>query len=198
MKDLGRETLQAALTLLGDLMERRGVPFHHFVVCGGSSLIILEMVSRTATQDVDVVGVMDGDDLKTARPLDPTVIEVAGQVREELELPKDWFNTGPSDESLFRLGLPDGLVGRTTRRDFGPKLAISFIGRRDQIFFKVYAAVDQGAGRHLSDLKDLKPNQEELLAAAKWTRQHDPSDGFKMMLGELLTHLGHEQLIDQL
>ena len=198
MKELRRESLQEALTLMGELMERRDVPFHHFVVCGGSSLIVLDMVSRTATQDVDVVGLLDGEEFKTARPLDPAVVEVAGLVRQELELPNNWFNTGPSDESLFRLGMPDGIVSRLTRWNFGPKLAISFIGRRDQIFFKVYAAADQGAGRHLADLKDLEPTAEELLAAAKWTRRHDPSDGFKLMLGELLTHLGHESLIDQL
>ena len=48
------------------------------------------------------------------------------------------------------------------------------------------------------DLLDLKPTASELLDAAKWTRTQDPSDGFRLLLGEMLKHLGHANLVAQL
>jgi hypothetical protein len=50
--------------------------------------------------------------------------------------------------------------------------------------------VDQGAGRHEADLRALDPTADELLAAARWTRTHDPSDGFRQELIAALAHLG--------
>ena len=41
-------------------------------------------------------------------------------------------------------------------------------------------------------------NTDELLAAARWTRSQDPSEGFRFVLGEVLKSMGHERLIDQL
>jgi hypothetical protein len=60
--------------------------------------------------------------------------------------------------------------------------------REDLICFKLYAAVDQGPrSKHMADLRAMDPSREELLAAARWTRSHDPSVGF---LGELRAALG--------
>jgi CRP-like cAMP-binding protein len=39
---------------------------------------------------------------------------------------------------------------------------------------------------------------DELLAAARWTRLQDPSEGFRFVLTDLLSHLGHAQLANQL
>ena len=50
----------------------------------------------------------------------------------------------------------------------------------------------------IEDLQDLGPSAAELLAAARWTRSQDPSEGFLFVLGELLKSMGHERLIDQL
>jgi hypothetical protein len=50
--------------------------------------------------------------------------------------------------------------------------------------------VDQGAGRHEADLRALEPKPEELLSAARWTRTHDPSEGFRQELVAVLAHLG--------
>jgi hypothetical protein len=40
----------------------------------------------------------------------------------------------------------------------------------------------------MSDI--AKPTEEELLAAAHWSRSHDPSEGYAQMLRDVLTHLG--------
>ena len=42
------------------------------------------------------------------------------------------------------------------------------------------------------------PTADELLAAARWTRTQDPSEGFRFNLAQMLTHLGHGKLADQL
>ena len=43
---------------------------------------------------------------------------------------------------------------------------------------------------------ELHPTRDELLAAARWTRIQDPSEGFLFVLGQLLKELGHADLID--
>jgi hypothetical protein len=53
-----------------------------------------------------------------------------------------------------------------------------------------YALVDQGPGKHEADLRGLEPSDEELIAAARWSRTHDPSEGYRGMLNEALAHLG--------
>lgn len=198
MKRFGREILDQALTLLGEILAQRGQPPCHFVICGGSSLLALNLISRTATRDVDVLARLEDRQLVQAKPLPAAIREAAEAVRAELDLPADWFNTGPADDSFFRLGFPVGIEHRLTPRVYGAALTISFISRYDQIHFKLYAATDQGPGRHVSDLQDLRPTAEELLAAARWTRLQDPSEDFRFVLADFLKHLGHADLADRL
>jgi hypothetical protein len=67
---------------------------------------------------------------------------------------------------------------------------VYFASRYDQIHFKLYALVDQGPGKHEADLRALSPTEEELLAAARWSTSHDPSEGYAQMLRDVLTQLG--------
>jgi hypothetical protein len=197
--NIDQNRLDQALGLLGELLASRGRPQEHFVVCGGSALLALGLVRRTMTRDVDVLACMDHGNLVDARPLPDWLLEDARDVREQLNLPENWFNTDPAQESFFRLGFPDGLPDRLIRRDYGTRLCISFISRYDQIFFKLHAAADRDAGsRHFQDLQDLRPTPKELLAAARWIRIHDPSEGFLYVLGELFKYLGHGDLASQL
>lgn len=194
MKPLDKSALEEGLRLLGELVLEH--PPQHYVVCGGSSLIALDLIRRTATKDVDVLARVEDGELVCAKPLPSWIIEAIHRVGKELGLEDGWFNSDSSDDSLFRLGLPKDLTSRLTTREYGPSLRISFISRLDQIHLKLYAAADQGAGRHFKDLQDLKPTREELLQAARWTRTQDPSEGFRSVLGEALKALGHADLID--
>lgn len=198
MRQITPATLDRALSLLGELLAARDHPAQHFVVCGGSSLLALRLVSRTTTQDVDILARIEANRLVTPRPLPDWLRAAADDVGAQLDLPRDWLNDQVADETLFRCGLPDGLQSRLTLRNYGPRLSISFISRRDQIFLKLHAAVDRDGGRHLQDLLDLKPTADELLDAARWTRTQDPSEGFRILLGEMLKHLGHAELVAQL
>ncbi|MFZ9838438.1 MAG: hypothetical protein ACO3JJ_07900 [Opitutaceae bacterium] len=197
MRPITAETLDRALSLLGELFSARNYPPQHFVVCGGSSLLALGLVTRTTTQDVDILARMEGNNLMTPRPLPDWLCAAAEEVGKQLDLPRHWLNDQVAEETLFRCGLPEGLQQRLTSRNYGPRLQISFISRRDQIFLKLHAAVDRDGGRHLQDLLDLQPTASELLDAAKWTRTQDPSDGFRLLLGEMLKHLGHANLVAQ-
>ena len=189
--ELTPDTLEKALGLLSELIVLRGHPTQRFVVCGGSALLALGMVSRT-TQDVDVLARMEDGNLVTPRPLPEWLLALAEEVRRQLALPEGWFNDRVAEETLFSCGLPEGMQERLTIRNYGAGLLIGFISRRDQIFLKLHAAVDRDGGRHLQDLMDLRPTAEELRDAAVWTRKHDPSEGFLYNLRVLMKGIGHE------
>ena len=88
------------------------------------------------------------------------------------------------------MGLPEGFVGRLEKHGIGPCLTVHFIGRLDQIHFKLYASVDRG-GYHIDDLLALHPADEELVAAAQWSMSHDVSEGYVLLLKELLRRIGY-------
>lgn len=192
--DINQQSIEESLSLLASLID--GQPPLHFVICGDSSLLALGMVSRETTRDVDVLALLDQGRIITAKPLPEYILVAAEQVRKEMNLMEGWFNTGPSDDSFFRFGLPEGLADRLTTREYGPSLTISYIGRIDQIHLKLYAAADQGPtpSRHSNDLRDLTPTSDELLQAAQWCLLHDESEGFRMLLKATLTELGHESV----
>ena len=96
------------------------------------------------------------------------------------------------------MGLPAGFVGRLTEKKYGPRLAVHFIGRLDQIHFKLYAAADQRDSTHLNDLKALHLTAAEFETAARWAMTHDVSEGFKMVLKELLTQISHESVAERI
>lgn len=166
-------------------------------VCGGSALIAMGLRQRT-TRDVDVVALLDAmNELTSPDPLPEFLLTAAAQVARDLGLSDNWLNNGPSrgEGGLFQMGLPAGFSSRLTAMEYGSRLTIHFIGRLDQIHFKLYAAADQRDGTHLNDLKALRPSTAELEAAALWAITHDVSDGFRMILKELLTQLGHESIV---
>jgi len=193
VKALDQQLLDEALGALGELLEDAAP--RHYVVCGGSSLLALGLVKRRTTRDVDVLASFEDGKLVSAKPLPEEVLRAVRQVRDELDLLENWFNTGPADDTFFRFGFPDGLEDRLVTRAYGRALRISFIGRRDQVFLKLWAAADSGPGRHVEDLKDLAPTAEELSDAVRWIFRHDDSDGFRLILGQALTALGHDGLL---
>lgn len=186
--------IESALELLGQRLAASAHELVGLVVCGGSGLILTGLVARQATKDVDVVALLaEGGRLSSPDPLPNVLLREARVVARDLDLPDDWLNNGPSRDpgGLFQLGLPEGFETRLSRKDYGQCLSVYFAGRIDQICFKVYAAVDQGAGRHVEDLMDMRPTEEEMRKAAKWAMTHDPSEGFRNVLVSMLEKLGY-------
>jgi hypothetical protein len=193
----GYEKFDQALRLLNGRLVLAGAPRFNLVVCGGSALAATGLVVRT-TKDVDVVALMDdGGGLFDPAPLPQALVQAAHEVALDLGLPQEWLNNGPSsgEGGLFRLGLPDGFVERLTWVTIGERLTIGFISRYDQIHFKLYAAVDQSGSYHAEDLRELHPTDAELLAAAGWTRSHDPSDGYLQGLQWFFREFGYGHLV---
>ena len=170
------------LNALGDQLASMG-SVYELIVVGGSALLVLGLVNRP-TKDVDVVALKQGETVRSAKPLPEDLMTARDRVARDLRLPVSWLNDGPAD--LIRFGLPEGFLDRAERREYGPALTVLFASRFDQVHFKLYATVDQGPGKHEADLRALEPNERELIAAARWSTTHDPSEGYR---GQLLQGL---------
>lgn len=196
-----RAGVDEAFRLLAERLQFEEAPPVALLVGGGSALDVLGLVSRT-TKDVDVIALVEGVEsggpaiLKKADPLPEQLAEASHRVARDLGLPEDWLNPGPT--SLLDFGLPHGCLERSLLRAYGASLRVYFVNRIDQIHFKLFAAVDQGGGRHLTDLLALEPTSEDLLAAARWTVTHDPSPGFRESLTAMLIDMGQADVAKRL
>lgn len=168
-KTFDKEKIENTLTLLAELLERRELKPYRLIVCGGSALLVSEL-RRETTKDVDILAFLSPESVIEELPELP--IELQKAVRDvagELDIDDHWLNAGQSsiiNPRLHNFGLPEGFIERLTEKEYGPKLKIYYIGRLDQIFFKLYASVDKCTPTyHLSDLKELAPDEKELQAA---------------------------------
>lgn len=180
------EAVDRLLSALAEQLQVAGASYDVLVV-GGSALLALGLLARP-TQDVDIVALKGAQGLAPAEPLPAVLADARDRVARDFGVPAAWLNGGPS--ALLDLGLPDGFEQRALIRDYGAALRVRFASRFDQIHLKLYAMVDQGPGKHESDRKAIEPTRSELLAAARWSRTHDPSDGYRAMLIQALSHLG--------
>ena len=188
MEQIDQPRAHELLSALGEQLAARGARFD-LVVIGGSGLLALGLIDRP-TRDVDVVALLQTRTLLAPRPLPEALVAARDRVARDFGLPDDWLNAEPAD--LLDFGLPAGFVDRLERREYGDALTVHFASRFDQIHFKLYAMVDQGAGKHEADLRALEPTAEELVAAARWAQTHDPSEGFRSQLLAALSYLGVE------
>lgn len=66
----------------------------------------------------------------------------------------------------------------------------TYTDRFDLIHLKLFAALDQGPGRHTSDLMKLAPTEDEMFAAARWVLTQDAGESFPVLVKDALTQLG--------
>jgi hypothetical protein len=131
---------------------------------------------------------MYGDtQINSAAAAPEPLVAARNRVARDLGIPRDWLNS-QAGHDMLRLGLPDGFVERLTRREYGSALTVRWASRFDLIHFKLHATVDRGGGKHLADLQALQPTSEELLAAGRWARTHDPSEEFLGVLKEVFAY----------
>ena len=183
------EAADRLLSALGEQLALAGEKYD-LIVIGGSALLALELVARP-TRDIDVVALAGEAGPIEAVPLPQPLIEARNRVARDFGLPQDWLNS-QAGQDMLRLGLPDGFFKRLTISEYGPGLRVRWASRFDLIHFKLHATVDSGRGKHLADLQALNPTPEELVLAARWTRTHDPSEGFLSVLRKVLTFFGVE------
>lgn len=179
------EAADRLLSALGEQLALAGEKYD-LIVIGGSALLALDLVSRP-TRDIDVVALASERGPIEAVPLPVPLVEACNRVARDFGVPDDWLNS-QAGQDMLRLGLPEGFFERLTRRGYGPALTVRWASRFDQIHFKLHAAVDRGGGRHLADLDLLQPAPNELIAAGRWARTHDPSPGFLALLKEAFAY----------
>lgn len=196
MNSISSESLDQAFSTLGAFLEDAKGAAENLVLIGGSALLALGLVSRT-TKDADIMAGFDRDrGLIDPRPLSEALQEATRKVARELDLDPAWLNTGPADQ--LRAGLPDGFLGRLTPRGYGSCLTIYLPDRVDLIHLKLFAAVDQGPGRHVNDLAALQATPDEMLAAARWVLTQDVGEVFPSLVRETLVLTGHEGVADRI
>jgi hypothetical protein len=183
---LDSQGLSRALTLLGAVLQQRGLSYD-LVVAGGSALMLLGLLARP-TRDLDVVALIRDGHYVRADPLPAGLVAAVRDVGATLDIGDQWLDPGPA--SLLDLGLPDGFEQRVETQRFG-SLTLRLASRPDQICFKLYAATDQGPhSKHFADLKGLTPTHPELIAGARWACIQDPSESFRSELIGLLRTMG--------
>ena len=195
-----QKDVETILSALGEQLEEIASEPIEILVCGGSALNFLGLVQR-ATKDVDVLAYVNRNtagevSFISADPLNKNLITASKKVARDFNLTENWLNAGPA--SATDLGLPNGILKRVKTIQYGQKLTIHFMGRYDQIHFKLYAAVDQGAGKHFDDLLALNPTPDELEQAARWSMTHDVSKGYRQVLKGLLNHMGYSDVAQRL
>lgn len=186
--DANLNSAEAMDRLLHALSEQLSLGGHRYdlIVIGGSALLALGLVSRP-TQDIDVVVLTGGAGLDEALPLPEPLAEARRLVARDFGLPEDWLNSVAAADML-RLGLPEGFDGAADSPGLRvlPDRAVCVAPRPDPL----QAPRDRRpwGWRHLADLRALEPTEAELLAAARWARTHDPSEGFRSLLSEALAY----------
>jgi hypothetical protein len=197
-KNIGQDNLNEILFALDRQIEFHGGSPIGLLVCGGTALAALGLIART-TKDVDVMaGVEETDEglriFKITR-FPGWLLQAANTIARDFGLPEEWLNLGPA--SQMDLGLPSGIEGRLVKKSYGDHLVVYFIGRRDQIFFKLYAAVDRN-DYHVQDLVALRPTDKEMEAAARWVLTQDVSQEFRLILKDFLKKHDHEPIADRI
>lgn len=197
----GKDIIEKVLMALSEQLEAEGAGMVELVVCGGAALNILGLVRRT-TKDIDVIAFAKTNKkgsprLIKADSLCPELARAAEKVGRDFNLPENWLNTGPA--SVMDFGLPEGLMERVETKKYSNTLIIHFLCRYDQIHFKLFAAVDRGRPDvHFDDLMALKPTDEELEAAARWSLTHDSSPGYRNTLKVFLKKIGRRNVASRL
>ncbi len=195
---LSKDNLDEILSALDRQIKALGGSSVSLAVCGGTALFALGLVLRT-TKDIDVLGTVSKEHgVISVRKIDKFpdfLIKAAGIVQRDFRLPARWLNKGPT--SQVESGLPQGFEERLVEKPYGEYLSIYYISRRDQIYFKFYAAVDRD-DYHEDDFFKLNPSEEEIHAAAKWVLTQDVSSGFKLMMKNFLRRNGYESISEKI
>jgi hypothetical protein len=177
--------LRVALETLGTLLLDRGLAYE-IVVIGGGGLLLLGLIRRP-TKDLDALALVENGDYVLARPMPEALVEAVADVAAVQGLDNEWLNPGPTDQLTY--GLPPGFSNRTTRHVFGG-LIVNLADRVDQIFLKLYAAADSDPkSKHVRDLIDLDPTEDELRGAATWVKQQDSGVEFGGFVDQVIAHL---------
>ena len=200
-RQLDKKQIDEALERLNQRMFYQQMESIGIVVCGAAALVARNLVSRS-TSDVDILALADlrsrgrtEVSFLQEKELPDKLIELISDVGNELHIRQDWLNFKAI--SVFQYGLPPGIEKRLERKKYGECLTVFFLTKHDQIHLKLLAALDPEQGeRHLSDLLDLQPQDENstVKAAVGWLLNRKVSTDYKRKLKQVLDRIGHERI----
>lgn len=202
MTFVGFKEIEGALERLGKRMLYEYADNISLIVCGGTALNALNIASRT-TKDVDVLVMVRETDnsleLQLGHVLPGPFVESIAAVGRDLGQDVDWLNMGPKNV-LEEYGVPEGMMSRLEKRDYGPCLTVYFIHRKEQVCFKMLAAADPNAEpRHMEDLKDrIEPTAEEVQAAVNWLLDRKTEWLFRDRLRYAVMELGYNDIAERI
>ncbi len=130
-----------------------------------------------------------------AFPIPEALKVAAAEVADELHFGANWLNSAASLHFPDLHMLPAKFWQELETRDYGHYLKISFVTRSGQIQLKTYAALNRAKPRDLDDLRAMAPTSIETEAAVRWVLDHFQVLSHRGKLPDLLTHLGHANLI---
>ncbi len=195
---LEKATIENLLTALGKQIELMKEGPIELVICGGASLNVLGQIRRT-TKDIDIMGILKREKSGKLDVIEAVLpqwfIDAAENVKKDFNLPENWINVEAT--SIVRFGLPKDFIKRLMKKNYSKVLSVYYISRLDQIHFKLYASADKG-GHHVDDLMGLKPTNKEIEQAALWSMTHDISEGFRLVLKDLLKKLGFQNVSERI
>jgi hypothetical protein len=193
--DLSQQNLEEALQLLGNLLATKKNESFWLVVCGGSALLAQKIISRS-TEDVDILAMRNlyGGVIR-AYPMPEALKLAAAEVADELSLRGNWLNSAASFHFPDLHLLPNSFWQELENRDYGHDLKVSFVSRSGQIQLKLYAALNRAEPRDFADLRALAPDAAETESSLRWIISSFPVLIHLNRLPELLTYLGHAELI---
>jgi len=195
---LDKATIENLLTALGKQIELMKEGPIEIVVCGGASLNVLGQIRRT-TKDIDIMGIIKRDKSGKLDIIEAVLpqwfTDAADRVKKDFNLAGNWINVEAT--SIVRFGLPKDFTARMIKKRYSKALWVYYISKLDQIHFKLYASADKG-GHHVVDLIDLKPTNKEIEQAALWSMTHDISEGYRLVLKDLLKKLGFQNVSEKI
>jgi len=195
---IGKANVDEIFGALNHQIRIHGGSYISLVISGGTALAALGLITRT-TKDADVLGLIkesiSGLEIQRIKKFPDWLSNAAEKVARDFGLPDNWLNLGPA--SQVESGLPPGLADRLIRKEYGKSLSIYYISRTDQIYFKLYAAVDRN-DYHTQDLFDLNPMEKELEDAAKWVLTQDVSEPFRIILKDFLERSGYGTIAERI
>ncbi len=129
-------------------------------VCGSMAFMMLDLIARNRTQDVDCAGFVFG--AENSRKIERPVVErplrdAIRRVARAYSIAENWLSF--QSRILLENGLPEGLESRLKEKHYGSRLTVLIASKLDMVFFRLKASIMRE--KDIQDLIEMQPTEEE-------------------------------------
>jgi len=132
--------------------------------------------------------------LLKAEPFPAGLVETVKKVRG-FQPSDNWLNAGPTSTLDFAFLFADESRWNAKVRK---RLTMHFLGRYDQICFKLYAAVDDGDWKTSERSWGFETERERTVWSGRMEHYAWRVRGYRQSVKELLRYLGHDEVAEKL